>query len=361
MSTRFRMLSLLGVILLAVVMVIGIGGFQARPADAQSPQVERGRYLVTAGLCTECHTERAAGNPALLDRSKLLAGGEAFAGPWGVVYSSNITGLASAPAENLKRAIREGIGRGDRKLLVMPWAMYRNLAESDLDAIVAYLKSVPRIQHEVPQAALVAPRDAFYPAAAMASATGPAAPPVGGPNATAAQRIAAGAYLANAVLACTACHTPGALEGRFDPTKIGAGAANAFGPIHAPNISSDRNTGIGGWSNEDIVGAVRQGVSRDGRALWPIMPYGTAYRNLSDDDMYDVIAFLRTLPAVNNAVPRNLPFSAENAARLLAPPPQAQPTQLPRTGDGLLGLAGLAALAGAAALGAGWWLRRRHA
>jgi len=80
-------------------------------ADTDPRVVSKGRYLASV-ICVECHTQRVEGNPLALDRSKLFAGGERFDLPFGTVYSSNITGMGTMTAAEIKRGI--GGKRGDQ-------------------------------------------------------------------------------------------------------------------------------------------------------------------------------------------------------------------------------------------------------
>lgn len=120
-----------------------------------------------------------------------------------------------------------------------------------------------------------------------------------------------GRYLFQNVLDCDGCHSERDFS-RFGGPVIERRRGVGFvfpkemglpGIVAAPNITSDRETGIGNWTDGEILRAVREGVSRDGRALFPMMPY-EGYRNLSDDDAYALVAYLRTIPAVRNEVPR---------------------------------------------------------
>ena len=74
------------------------------------------------------------------------------------------------------------------------------------------------------------------------------------------------------------------------------------GLVAARNITTDRETGIGAWTDGEKVRAIREGISRDGRPLFPMMPY-TSLRKLSDEDVYSLVAYLDTLPPVKNRVP----------------------------------------------------------
>jgi len=74
------------------------------------------------------------------------------------------------------------------------------------------------------------------------------------------------------------------------------------GMVVAANITPDRETGIGGWTDGEKIRAIREGVDRDGRVLFPMMPYGN-YRLMSDEDVYAVVAYINSLPAVRNPLP----------------------------------------------------------
>lgn len=123
-------------------------------------------------------------------------------------------------------------------------------------------------------------------------------------NATPA-RLERGKYLVENVTGCLHCHSDRDWKGDGSPVKGREGAGAFFygapGTMHAPNITSDKETGVGTWSDDELARAIREGVSRDGRALFPIMPYMN-YRTMSDEDLAAVIVYLRTLPPIRNAV-----------------------------------------------------------
>lgn len=139
-------------------------------------------------------------------------------------------------------------------------------------------------------------------------------------------RLERGRYLVENVMACFSCHcdvdwkTPGAPP---KPGRKGAGTvfpdANIPFKLVAPNITPDPETGIGRWTDQELARAIRDGIGRDGRILFPQMPY-LNFRVLSDDDLASVIAYLRSLPPVrNNPGKTELPEAIR--ASLKAPPP----------------------------------------
>ena len=99
---------------------------------------------------------------------------------------------------------------------------------------------------------------------------------------------------------CASCH---ATPDQEDKTRLGGGMAlkSPFGTFYAPNISSDARDGIGGWSEADFIGAMWKGTSPDGRHYYPAFPY-TSYQKMKMEDVRDLFAHLKTLPAVTGKV-----------------------------------------------------------
>jgi len=115
-----------------------------------------------------------------------------------------------------------------------------------------------------------------------------------------------GEYLAT-IMDCGGCHTPGALIGKPDMSRPLAGSDIGFeipgvGTFYPPNLTSDPKTGLGKWSEAEIVAAVRKGVRPDGRELAPVMPYH-AYSRLTDKDAAALATFIKSLHPVSHEVP----------------------------------------------------------
>ena len=146
-------------------------------------------------------------------------------------------------------------------------------------------------------------RNIIVNAVAAFSIVAPAALPV--PPA-AAQGKPRGEYLAT-IMDCGGCHTPGALAGQPDATRPLAGSNIGFqipglGIFYPPNLTPDAETGLGGWSERDIMTAVRTGVRPDGRVLAPVMPYHN-YGKLTDADASALAAYLKNLKPIRNRAP----------------------------------------------------------
>jgi mono/diheme cytochrome c family protein len=115
------------------------------PADLND-KVKRGFYLATIGHCMECHTPRVRGE---LDFSNIGAGGQEFPGPWGVIKSANITsskakGLGDWTDADIKRAVTQGVDKDGKKLTgPMGFQYYAHMTDADLDAVIAWLRTVP--------------------------------------------------------------------------------------------------------------------------------------------------------------------------------------------------------------------------
>ena len=160
----------------------------APAAPAQSP-VERGKYIVTAGACHDCHTPLMMGpNGPEPDMSRMLSGHPesikiargpklddpwmaaasstmtAWSGPWGISYTANLTpdqntGLGNWTEDMFISAIREGKHMGTSRPILppMPWQVFRNYTDDDLKAIFAYLKSIPPVTNHVPDPIIAEP------------------------------------------------------------------------------------------------------------------------------------------------------------------------------------------------------------
>lgn len=151
-------------------------------------------------------------------------------------------------------------------------------------------------------------------------------------------RVQRGEYLANSALGCIACHSLPDRTLFSAPPKAGTtpgaggqcwdGSLGFPGRLCAPNLTADDETGLGLYTDGELMRAIREGVDRHGRGLFPLMPYRD-YASLSDEDTRALVAYLRTLPAVKNAVPaKELDFPVGLFIRL-APRPLEGPVAEP--------------------------------
>jgi mono/diheme cytochrome c family protein len=149
---------------------------------------------------------------------------------------------------------------------------------------------------------------------------------VSSPSAYAQTQTQRGEYLVT-IMDCTGCHTPGTFLGKPDMQRPLAGSEVGFqvpglGIFYPPNLTPDPETGLGKWSEADIIKAVRTGVRPDGRQLVPVMPYHS-YGKLTDADAKAVAIYLKSLKPVQNRVPGPIgPNEKPTAAYLSVVMPQ---------------------------------------
>lgn len=156
-------------------------------------------------------------------------------------------------------------------------------------------------------------------------------------NPTAA-RLQRGKYLANSI-GCLYCHSPHDWSKNDDPIlpgMTGAGQQLPYmdlpGKVFAPNLTPDKETGAGSWTDDMLARAIREGISHDGRALFGIMPY-PHYRNMPDEDLASIIVYLRTLPPVRNSLPRTEIIFPVNYIMRNEPEPITGPVASPDLSD----------------------------
>ncbi|MBT8101062.1 MAG: cytochrome c [Gammaproteobacteria bacterium] len=256
--------------------------------------IARGDYLVNGIVaCGNCHTPRNPDATAVADMR--LAGSFVIEEPVFRAYAPNITqdhetGIGSWSDAEIMRAIREGV-RPDGTIIgpPMPILSYRKMSDSDVQAIVAYLRTVAPIKNIVPRSEYDIP---------LPESWGP--PPGSVPDVNRDDSLAYGTYLGDGLGHCMECHTP-MVDGAFDFSRTGAGGFIFNKPLGlelaavSANITPHPELGIGDWTDDEIKTAITRGVSRDGRKLAPVMafPY---YQNISDEDLDALIVYLRSLP-----------------------------------------------------------------
>jgi len=125
-------------------------------------------------------------------------------------------------------------------------------------------------------------------------------------------RLERGRYMVNAVYGCLGCHSERDEKAPGMPplaSRLGAGAVinegnDLPGNLVAPNLTPDKESGAGNWTDDMLARAIREGIGHDGRTLFPLMPYQN-YREMPDEDLASVIAYLRTLAPVKNSLPKS--------------------------------------------------------
>ncbi len=279
--------SFIGIVLLGLAIVYAVTEqrlnrrYNVEPAAVavrSDPQtVARGRHIALTRGCTDCHGDNLGGK-TFID-----------AAPMARLFASNLTagqggvGRAYRDADWV-RAIRHGVGPGGRPLLFMPSHEFNTLSDDDAGALVAYLKSLPAVDHALPgnsvgpvgRVLYLAGQFPLVPAELIEHDRRPRTAPPVGPTA------AYGAYLA---VGCTGCHGTGFTGGKIP------------GPPGIPEASNltRHETGLARWTERDFIRALREGRRPDGTKIDEFMPWRTTAR-MTDDEIRALWAYLRTVP-----------------------------------------------------------------
>jgi mono/diheme cytochrome c family protein len=271
----------------------------APPARAESASgtVAGGEYLARAGDCVACHS--APGG-------KAFAGGLKMGTPLGAIFATNITpdiqtGIGTYTVQDFDRAVRRGVAKEGRRLYpAMPYPSYANLTDEDVRALYDYfMRAVPPVHQlnqpsEIP--AYLSPR---WPLAIWNTLFVGATRFTANPQKDA--RWNRGAYLVEGLGHCGACHTPRGwafAEKSLDAdSPVFLAGANLDG-WYAPSLRQNLATGLGGWSQAEIVEFLKTGHNRHGSAygsMRDVINNSTPY--LTDDDLDAIAAYLASLRA----------------------------------------------------------------
>jgi mono/diheme cytochrome c family protein len=288
------------------------GAHAASASETPEALVARGKYLATAGNCGACHTT-SDGQP--------FAGGLEFDTPFGKIYSTNITpdaqtGIGKWTAAQFKQAIREGVRPdGEHLYPVFPYTSFTKIADADINALFAYLKSVPAVSAKAPENDLSFPYSQRWLMSLwnkLYLTEGPFKP-----DARQSATSSRGAYLVEALGHCSACHSPrnslgaestdDAFTGGVYNDKVPGGAVRQWS---APNLTSAPN-GLGGWSVAEIASYLKTGRNASTVTFGPMNDVITnSTSHLTDGDLNAMATYLKSL--------------APKPGKLAAPPSESE-------------------------------------
>jgi mono/diheme cytochrome c family protein len=282
--------------LLAAVLLL-LGASTAATAQESAPPSDKGEYLARAGDCIACHSVKGG---------KAFAGGLRMGTPMGVIYSTNITpdpetGIGNYSLQDFDRAVRLGIAKDGHHLYpAMPYPSYAKITAEDIQALYTFfMKEVPPVKQANKPNEIPWYSSARWPLAAWNTLFATTSAYVARPDRDAAWNR--GAYLVEGLGHCGACHTP---RGWAFQEKALDDSSNAFlqgaelDAWSAPNLRGDLRTGLGGWSQDDIVAFLKSGHNDKSVAfgsMLDVVNNSTPY--LADDDIRAMAAFLKSLPA----------------------------------------------------------------
>jgi mono/diheme cytochrome c family protein len=289
---------------LFIIQLLGCFIFFPAFVQAQTNElVAQGQYVFAlAGGCA-CHT---------VPKGTPHAGGRAFPIPFGTVYSTNITqdketGLGAWTDQQIHDGMVKGIRRdGSWILPVMPYEKYSGMAQEDLKALIAFLrtlkpvkKATPNLKSWVPFARSLG-TPLFLKIFGRFSNSPPQAPKSG---------VERGRYLVEHVSLCGDCHTPRNFIGVPKQSLYLAGAGKKIGPLGeaVPNITPDKETGIGDWKREDIAELLISGTKPDLDNVQGLMyeviqgtTYG--YKDMKKEDALAIADYVKSIPAIKNKI-----------------------------------------------------------
>ena len=252
-----------------------------------SDLANRGAYIARTADCMACHRED-------------YSGGVAIETPIGNIYSTNITpsqryGIGNYTENDFRKALQKGRAPTHQLYPAMPYPSYHGMADADISALFAYFQTVSPVE-EAPEKITKLPFPLNI--RTLMLAWNVINVPSTESRAGLTQTQQRGEYLVNNLEHCGTCHTPRNLTQGLDKKKYLSGAP--LGKWYAPNITPDNDSGIGRWSESDIVNYLRTGMldkrAYAGGPMAEAVAHSTRY--LSDEDLSAMAAYLKIVPII---------------------------------------------------------------
>ncbi|MDK3019827.1 c-type cytochrome [Pseudodonghicola flavimaris] len=271
-------------------------------------QIARGEYVARAADCAPCHT-KPGGAP--------FAGGLEMQTPFGTMASANITpdpqtGIGGWTRDAFARAVREGVTAHPGNLYpTMTFTSYAKMSDADIDALYAYIMSLPPVRQAKPDLQLDFPfnqrfllsgwRKLFFDNSEFT------------PDPALSDEVNLGAYLIEGPAHCAECHTPRNALGAMRKDMAFAGAQ--IDGFWAPNLTPDAETGLGDWSEDEIFAYLSGQTTAHGGPFGPmydVVAEGTSH--LTETDLRAMAAYLHQLPPIRHATGEALDHAAATAS-----------------------------------------------
>lgn len=312
-----------GYTLLTLVCVAGAGFaylYFRKPASRSASSIKvqmtperiaRGKYIYTLADCDGCHSPHDNTKlywPAVEDRrgsGQDFPDEEGFPGRLVVpnITPDAETGIGRWTDGEKVRAIREGIGRDGRALFpMMPYELFRHMSDEDVEALVAYLNTLPAVRSDLPKIRIDFPVSML-----IKGAPRPVLNPVATPSPS--NPVTYGEYLVT-IGVCEGCHTPFE-KGSFDMSRrLAGGRKFGYGgfTVVSANITPDAETGIGNWTLDYFLERFRRhrGVPAEtlpavNKEQWTLMPW-RSLAQLPDQDLAAMYTYLKSRPPVSHKV-----------------------------------------------------------
>ena len=285
----------------SIQIVVLCGILFAGLAQAEETRIARGKYLLYAGGCITCHTDVKT----LKAKGAILGGGDALKTPFGIFYGPNITphkvhGIGRWREGDFLRAMREGRSpTGHNYFPSFPYTSFTKITDDDLRTLWAYIRTLKPVDKPSRAHELNFPfnsRFMFRFWKWLNFRRGPFRD-----DRAKSKQWNRGAYLVTALGHCGECHTPrGPLGGVYESLALSGVRSVPDGII--PNITPDKETGIGQWSESDIVSTLKLGMLPDGdfvsAEMVDVVEHGTSH--LNDADLKAIAVYLKLLRPIRN-------------------------------------------------------------
>lgn len=287
-----------------------VGEPQDLKVEMTAEQIERGRYLANSVcVCMDCHSTRDFSKfSGPLMEGTVGKGGDRFdqsLGMPGVFFPKNITpaGIQDYTDGELFRVITTGVNKHGRAMFpLMPFLYYGKMDNEDIYSIIAYVRSIEPIQHDVPES------EPDFPMNLIINTLPKKGEPQKRPKAS--DQLAYGAYLVNAS-GCVECHTQ-VDKGQIIQELVFSGGREFKFPdgstVRSANITADHETGIGKWTKQEFLARFKafgdstyQAPSVKPGEFNTIMPW-TMYGKMTDEDLSAIFTYLQTVSPIKNKV-----------------------------------------------------------
>jgi len=262
--------------------------------------VKRGKYIFQLAGCNSCHTNKK-------QKAQRLAGGVPIKTPFGTFYGSNITpdkmhGIGNWSKNDFIKALREGVSpEGSHYFPVFPYTSYTKMTDQDISDLRAYIFSLP------PVTTPNRPHNIRFPFNnrrllyfwKMLFFQNKRYKPVKSRN----KNWNRGAYLVQGLIHCSECHTPRNMLGAIETGLFLSGSIHGGTGELIPNITRDRDTGTGKWTDSDLTDFLKFGMLPNGDIVGGSM--ADVIENLSElssEDGRNIVEYLKSVPAITNNI-----------------------------------------------------------
>lgn len=258
--------------------------------------VSRGEYIARVSDCVACHS---------LAGKAPFAGGLEMATPLGAIHATNITpdqhaGIGAYTLADFDRAVRHGVAPGGRRLYpAMPYPSYVKLSDDDMRALYAFfMKGIqPADQPNIPSS-IPWPLNMRWPIALWNGVFAPTATYAAKPGQDALWNR--GAYIVQGPGHCGSCHTPRGLafnEKALDESGAPYLAGGLLDGWYAPSLRQDHNTGLGRWSEDEIVRFLKTGRNQHAVVYGSMTEaFNNSTQFMQDEDLTAIARYLKSLP-----------------------------------------------------------------